>query len=211
MASEAVGNLAAVPPTSPRPRPYVSQPPRTLNFEHHSLLPGCVHTAPSAPYIRPRLPCHCPVIPHPPGVPSLRQLCRPPWKGPPPPLLPQGSPPALAEPGPRPRWVGRGPQSVSAGLSRTCMRLDPRRVFPPHATPGHDHTRGPLLAEAQPRSPCASRACCRGWFQAQDNLAFKNCLVGAPGRLSRLSVRLLISARVMIPGSWDRAPRRVLR
>ena len=33
---------------------------------------------------------------------------------------------------------------------------------------------------------------------------------GAPGWLSRLSVRLLISAQVMIPGSWDRAPHQAL-
>ena len=34
---------------------------------------------------------------------------------------------------------------------------------------------------------------------------------GAPGWLSRLSARLLISAQVMIPWSWDQAPPRALR
>ena len=34
---------------------------------------------------------------------------------------------------------------------------------------------------------------------------------GAPGRLSRLSNRLVISAQVVIPGSWDRAPHRAPR
>ena len=34
--------------------------------------------------------------------------------------------------------------------------------------------------------------------------------VGAPEWLSRLSIRLLVPAQVIIPGSWDRAPRRAL-
>ena len=33
---------------------------------------------------------------------------------------------------------------------------------------------------------------------------------GASGWLSRVSVRLLVSAQVMIPGLWDRAPHRAL-
>ena len=36
------------------------------------------------------------------------------------------------------------------------------------------------------------------------------CEREAPGWLRQLSVQLLISAQVMIPGSWDRAPHQVL-
>ena len=35
---------------------------------------------------------------------------------------------------------------------------------------------------------------------------FKKCPLGAPGRLSRLSVWRLILVQVTIPGSWDQAP-----
>ena len=47
--------------------------------------------------------------------------------------------------------------------------------------------------------------CCRPSFPL-----FNSRFPGTPGWLSQLSVRLLISAQVMIPGSWDQAPRQAL-
>ena len=46
-------------------------------------------------------------------------------------------------------------------------------------------------------------------FLAWINYYCSDSQMGVPGYLSRLSIWLLISARVMISGSWDRAPHQV--
>ena len=116
---------------------------------------------------------------------------------------------------PRPgrRHRDPGPQSEEQDVGPAWAATDPHAG----ASTGSAVSHGAHFRREHPPAPPHTRSVGSGphvtrWNteMSQENLPYYRVLrrhkSGAPGGLSRLSVRLLISAQVVIPGSWDRAP-----